>query len=302
MGKHREDVNKVTQEVTKAKISEAESKYGVRYSVLLSLPYFDPVEFTVIDIMRNMYLGTGKHLFQTWIDEKLLTNNQLTQVDSTVKLFRIPANSGRIPSNIMSSYGSFTASQWRNWITVYSPIVLKDILPAEHLQCWLLFVRACSLLSSRIIKESDIVCADLYLLNFCRQFEQLYPHSCTPNLHLHLHLKECFLNYGPLHVVWCFPFERFNGVLGSYPTNKKAIEVQLLTKFCHYQMVHDIALQCDDDDVSSLFPDTFHKQSCTTISDSALLTFKLATASLDGTLTFNNVGLVVPLLPLKTVC
>lgn len=190
MGKHREDVNKVTQEVTKAKISEAESKYGVRYSVLLSLPYFDPVEFTVIDIMRNMYLGTGKHLFQTWIDEKLLTNNQLTQVDSTVKLFRIPANSGHIPSNIMSSYGSFTASQWRNWITLYSPIVLKDILPAEHLQYWLLFVRACSLLSSCIIKESDIACADLYLLNFCRQFEQVYPHSCTPNLHLHLHLKE----------------------------------------------------------------------------------------------------------------
>lgn len=66
-------------------------------------------------------------------------------------------------------------------------------------------------------------------------------------------------------------------------------------------MVHDIALQCDDD-VSSLFPDTFHKRCCTTISDSALLTFKLATASLDGTLTFNNVSLVVPLLPLKTVC
>ena len=61
MGKHREDVNKVTQEVTKVKISEAGSKYGVRYSVLLSLPYFDPVEFTVIDIMHNMYLGTGKN-------------------------------------------------------------------------------------------------------------------------------------------------------------------------------------------------------------------------------------------------
>ena len=92
----------------------------------------------------------------------------------------------------MSSYGSFSASQWKNWITIFSPIILKGILPVEHLQCWLLFVRACSLLSSRIIKESDIAFADLYLLNFCGRFEQLYPHSCTPNLHLHLHLKECF--------------------------------------------------------------------------------------------------------------
>ena len=136
--KHHEDVNKVTQEVTKTKISKAESEYGVRYSVLLSLPYFDPVKFTVIDIMHNMYLGTGKHLLQTWINEQLLTDNQLTQVENMVKLFRMPANIGRIPSNIMSSYGSFTASQWRNWITIYSPIVLKDLLPIEHLNCWLL--------------------------------------------------------------------------------------------------------------------------------------------------------------------
>ena len=148
--KHREDVHKVIQEVTKTKISEAESKYGVRYSVLLSLPYFDPVRFTVIDIMHNMYLGTGKHLFQTWIDEKLLINSQLTQIDNMIKLFRMPADSGRIPSNIMSSYGSFTASQWKNWITVYSPIILKGFLPVDHLQCWLLFVRSCCLLSTRI--------------------------------------------------------------------------------------------------------------------------------------------------------
>ena len=61
-------------------------------------------------------------------------------------------------------------------------------------------------------------------------------------------------------------------------------------------------MQCDDD-VSGLFPDTFHKQPFTTVSDSALLTYKLATASLDGTLAYDNVGLVEPLPPtLRTVC
>lgn len=98
-----------------------------------------------------------------------------------------------------SSFGAFTAAQWRNWITIYSPVVLKDQLPVEHLRCWLLFVQACQLLCYRIIKHSDVVAADLYLLQFCKQFEQLYPNSCTMNLHLHLHLKECFLDYGPPH-------------------------------------------------------------------------------------------------------
>ena len=87
-------------------------------------------------------------------------------------------------------------------------------------------------------------------------------------------------------------------MLGSYPTNKKSIEEQLLTKFCKNQLVHDIALQCDDD-VSGLFPDTFQKQPFTTVSDNAILTFKLANACLDGTLTYDNVGLVKPLPPFK---
>ena len=34
---------------------------GCRYSVLLDLPYFDPVRMTIIDPMHNLYLGTAKH-------------------------------------------------------------------------------------------------------------------------------------------------------------------------------------------------------------------------------------------------
>ena len=246
--------------------------------------------------MHNIYLGTGKHLFQTWIDENLLTDNQLIKIDKMIRSFHMPADSGRIPSNIKSSHGSFTVSQWRNWITVYSPIVLKGFLPADHLQCWLLFVRACCLLYSCFVRQSEINSADLYLLNFCKHFEQLYPHACTPNLHLHI--KDSFLDYGPPHAFWCFAFEQFNGVLGSFHTNKKAIEEQLMRKFCQNQVAHDIAAQCDDD-VSSYFPHAFTKQCITEVSDSALLTLKLGTAPLDGSLRFDNASLVVLLSPFK---
>lgn len=49
----------------------AESKAGLRYSILLSLPYFNPVRFTVIDPMHNLYLGTGKHAFEVWMEKGL---------------------------------------------------------------------------------------------------------------------------------------------------------------------------------------------------------------------------------------
>lgn len=70
---HRHDVDKVAKETTLTGISAAESRYGVRYSVLLALPYFDAVRFTVVDVMHNLFLGTGKHMFQLWVKNDLLS-------------------------------------------------------------------------------------------------------------------------------------------------------------------------------------------------------------------------------------
>ena len=55
--------------------------------------------------------------------------------------------------------------------------------------------------------------------------------SCTPNMHLHLHLKNCVLDYGPVYSFWMFAFERFDVILGAYGTNNKNIEVQIMREF-----------------------------------------------------------------------
>ena len=60
---HTSGIREVLKQTTKTAQNSAESQYGVRYSVLLELPYFDPVECTAIDIMHNLFLGTGKHVF-----------------------------------------------------------------------------------------------------------------------------------------------------------------------------------------------------------------------------------------------
>ncbi len=56
--KLRTNEDEILKENTKTSIQQMESKYGVRYSIL---PYFDPIKFTVIDPMHNLFLGTGKH-------------------------------------------------------------------------------------------------------------------------------------------------------------------------------------------------------------------------------------------------
>ena len=59
--------------------------------------------------------------------------------------------------------------------------------------------------------------------------------KCTPNMHMHLHLQKCVINFGPVYAYWCFPFERYNGVLGNFQKNWVSPEKQMTRKFLAYQ-------------------------------------------------------------------
>ena len=104
----------------------------------------------------------------------------------------------------------------------------------------------------------DIQVADALLLHFCRRYQALYGRLCvTPNMHMHAHLRECLLDYGPVYGFWLFSFERYNGILGSQPTNNRCIEAQLLERFIEDNYVRSSAVHMSDsfhDDFSDFFP------------------------------------------------
>ena len=142
---------------------------------------------------------------------------------------------------------------------MYSLFALKGILPEEHLQCWRFFVLACKTLGKRVLTGNDIEIGDKYLMQFCKTFETLYGKDLvTPNMHLHGNLKECLLDYGPFHSFWCFSFERFNGILGSYHTNNRSIEIQLMRKFLMQTKVKDFSYPEKYQDSFMEFFDTYH--------------------------------------------
>lgn len=72
----------------------------------------------------------------------------------------------------------------------------------------------------------------------------------TPNIHLHCHLKDCVLDFGPLHAFWCFSFERFNGILGATPLNGRSIEIQLMRKLISGRFIWNTTMPSE-------FQDTF---------------------------------------------
>ena len=82
-----------------------------------------------------------------------------------------------------------------------------------------------------------------YQLKFCQAFESLYGKGkVTPNMHLHTHLVDCVLDYGPVYAFWLFSFERYNGILGEFKTNQLSVEIQIMRKFTCNQFIQDMPL------------------------------------------------------------
>ena len=218
-----------------------EREFGVKYSILSELEYYETVRFLVVDPMHSLFLGIAKHTFSTWIETDILNKSHYSVIQSRVDELTVPPTLGRIPLKLGAGFSGLTADQWRNWVCVYSLYSLRGILPNSDWQCWWLFVQACTLFCKRSITLSEANQAHKFLVEFCNTFEQQYGKKhVVVNMHLSCHLIECIKDYGPLYGFWCFGFERFNGVLGSYPNNNKDVSVTMMKKV-HDEIQLDLA-------------------------------------------------------------
>ena len=217
---------------TKCGRFETERKSGVRYSCLLQLPYFNAPRMCIIDPMHNMLLGTARMIAELWKSTDVLSENDFHEIQKRVDSFTCPSEVGRLPSKIASSFSGFTAEQWKNWTLFFSLYALKGILPRNQYNCWQLFMKACWLFCRRHISIGELEDGDKIVMEFCETFKSIYgPKTCTINMHLHGHLRQCIEDFGPVYSFWCFSFECLNGILGSYHTNNHHISVQLMRRF-----------------------------------------------------------------------
>lgn len=219
-----------------------ETQHGVRYSELMRLEYFDCVTFTVVDPMHNLFQGTAKMMMKNiWPEKHGLKFEHLEDIQNIIDATEGPREIGRIPHKMASNYSSFTSDQWKNWTLYFSVFAIKPFLPKEAYICWLNFVEACRYFCKPIISRRDVAAGHQKMMEFCRSFERLYgSERVTPNMHLHTHLVECFLDYGPPYSFWLFSFERLNGILGSFHSNKRSVEVQVMRKILEMQNVVNI--------------------------------------------------------------
>ena len=233
---HRVHATKIKEAKHVTAEEALQSKHGLRYSVLLDLPYFDVVRYHTVDPMHNLFLGIGKKTTKTWVKLNILTDRKLKEIQAKIDSMNPPPNIGRIPRKISSGFSSFTADEWKHWILIYSLYALHGILPGDDFNCWYLFVEACKKMCQTVITREDILEAHKLLVEFCESYQKRYGlEACTPNMHMACHLKDSMLDYGPLPAFWCFSFERYNGTLEGMAKSWLEPEKQMLSKFRNLQ-------------------------------------------------------------------
>ena len=170
---HRADLKKINECLTKTAKSKTELEKGCRYSVLLDLPYFDPVKMLLIDPMHNLFLGTAKHyMFDILIGRNILGKLELDKIKKRLSRTVVPAGLGRLPTSV--NVGTFlTAEQWKNWTIYFSMYCMHDLLPKAKLECWRHYVLACCRLCQYSISNTDLTIADTLLLRFCKRFKEI---------------------------------------------------------------------------------------------------------------------------------
>jgi hypothetical protein len=175
--KHRQDADSWRTCTSDAGRKAHTLRTGVRWSELLRLPYFNPVRCVLIDPMHNLFLGVCAWVVKRcWIESGTFSVNDLKTFDSRLKDFYVPPDVGRLPRRIGTGDGfsGFTADQWKTFFLVYAVPLTWDLLRSQMDKRILLhLVRACSLLTSRIITTDNLAEAHEHLLSTAKLIEEV---------------------------------------------------------------------------------------------------------------------------------
>ncbi|OAD79037.1 hypothetical protein PHYBLDRAFT_164121 [Phycomyces blakesleeanus NRRL 1555(-)] len=166
--------------------------------------------------------GTAKRMLERCIVDGLIDDKKLVAMQKAVEKVVLPPNYTSLGTKIVKEFPYMKADEWKSWCLVYSPVILRDVLPLPEFKNSIEFVNACRYFTKPNVSEEDIEKGHKCLEEFCKGCETLYDLDLlSPNMHLHLHLCQTMIDFGPVYGYWLFSFERYNSVLKNIKTNRR---------------------------------------------------------------------------------
>lgn len=160
---HNSGVNIVLNSTSKTHQSKNESKLGCHYTALLELPYYRPIEMTLIDPTSWHCKTLWRDI---WITKNIIGNDALAD--------RIQITQCALGNWTTSCFYKYlTAGQWKNW-TLYFYLLLKNCFVFQWAWKLVAFVLACRKQCKLAILSDDVKFTDILLLQFCKRSAELY--------------------------------------------------------------------------------------------------------------------------------
>jgi hypothetical protein len=216
---------------------------GVRWTPFVQLSYYNPIDSCCIDVMHTVWLGVTKSYMDCLmiLGSDGLNDAKLKQISTWLKHTFVPQDIGKMQSKWSGSLGHFKSIEWADFITLYAlPALIHVGVSRIYLLPLIPLQRMSFLLRKHVLTSTDI---DEIELNI-RLFSALVCYVCGPsvesiNFHLLHHIPHLLRLYGPCCNWWCFPYERFNGLLKQYPRNDSSVAPSMMRSWNNHQQAID---------------------------------------------------------------
>lgn len=199
-------------------IIQKDSEHHVDISPLLNIiPEIDLTKIFILDHMHLFFNGVVKKLIDFWMKGSLkirLSPWQKVEISQRLLFFnmQMPVEFQRKPRAIFD-YLKWKATEFRFFLLYCGPVVLKNILPQNFYDHFLLLHVACRILCSKELALTHNSTVQKYLQKFVLLLPHLYgPQSQVMNMHNLLHVADDVTNFNcSLSRINCFPFENTLG-------------------------------------------------------------------------------------------
>ncbi|CAB4019393.1 Hypothetical predicted protein [Paramuricea clavata] len=181
-----------------------------------------------------------RQLVHLWFDsnnhnEPWYLGKHIPVIDSRLKRVMPPQEVTRVPRSI-TQRAFWKGSEWHWWLPLYSPVVLRGLLPQRYFKHLLVLVQGFYLLTKSSISSADLDKAAHCLSQFTQKFQLLYGKKhMTYNVHQLTHLVQAVIDWGPLPCYSSYIFEGFNMVLLSLFHGTQAVPHQIANSFLMYK-------------------------------------------------------------------
>ncbi|CAN7949139.1 unnamed protein product [Ixodes hexagonus] len=144
-------------------------------NVLTLLTYFSFCSGFVVYYMHAVCRGFVKATTLMWLKSKKCQSfrlrHHLEEVDKMLSM-RPVWEMSRLP-RLLKDAKYWKSAEWRNWLLLYSPVVLSGYIPSKHYKHWTSFVDIMHYLLSTSIAFEELNRIKIDMVNFLREYDEL---------------------------------------------------------------------------------------------------------------------------------